>query len=474
MKKILIVEDDLVIRETLERYLERGWQVLTAESLSSAREVYASCDVDVVLLDLRLPDGSGLELLSELTEDPSTRVIISTAYPEVDTAIQALRLGAFDYINKPFDLDELDLVLSRAGEHRRLERVVTGMRRTRARIQMLGASPQMKLLREQIALVAGARGTTALIVGETGVGKELVANEIHEQTPHDGPYVHVDCASLPPTLFEAELFGYERGAFTDAKTTRAGLVEVASGGTLFLDEIGELPLSLQAKLLRLIEMHRFRRIGGNKEREVEIRIVAATNRDLGAMVARHEFRDDLWFRLRVFEVRVPPLRERPGDIPELAESFLRQTARRFGRAVPKLSDTAIDALVQHSWPGNVRELRNVIERAVILVGLAKTVGLDELPSVVPARDSLTPHFVLPDAELPTLAEINQRYARHVFERAGRNKTHAAKILGISRVTLREWLRKATTDSVDEIPDESGEDAPRGSAGSAPSTRLGGG
>ncbi|MBI3184165.1 MAG: sigma-54-dependent Fis family transcriptional regulator [Myxococcales bacterium] len=449
---VLVVEDDQVMRATLAQHLGREHQVVTASSCSEARAAFARNRVELVILDLNLPDGDGLDLVHAFRRDDEAEVVVITAYPKVQSAVRALKAGAFDYINKPFELEEFDIVIAKALGHRRLRDEVVALRRQRPQVQgverITGESGAISRLREEIRQVAQTPDTTVLIRGESGTGKELVAEAIHaESSRSDGPFVRVNCSSIPATMLEAELFGHERGAFTDAKSARRGLVEMANRGTLFLDEIGDLPLELQPKLLTVLESRRFRRLGGNREISVDVRFVAATNRDLEAMVAAGHFRDDLLFRLKVFAAQVPPLRERQGDVVLLATHFLADAARRMAKKVTGFSAAALERLTGYGWPGNVRELRNAVERAVILAR-SEAIEPANLPADVTTGVSRTvcvdfcPAFPEGLPSFPPLEEIERRYVLCVYHQAQENKTRAAEMLGISRVTLREKLRQS--------------------------------
>ncbi|MBI2566576.1 MAG: sigma-54-dependent Fis family transcriptional regulator [Candidatus Schekmanbacteria bacterium] len=451
---VLVVEDDRVLRNALEKHLGLRHQVAAVASAAGARTRFASRPVDLVVLDLHLPDGDGLDLIDLFRQDEDTMVIVITAYPQIQSAVRALKAGAFDYINKPFELDELDIVVDRALALRGLQDEVQRLRRQRPEMggvdRILGQSPAVEHLRQEIRQVAATPATTVLIRGETGTGKELVAEAIHHESARSGrALVRLNCSSIPATMIESELFGHERGAFTDAKAVRRGLLEMANGGTLFLDEIGDLPLELQPKLLRVLESRRFRRLGGNREIDADVRFVAATNRDLDRMVAGGEFREDLLFRLKVFEIRAPPLRDRRGDIAFLARHFLQALARHHDRPARDLTPGAVRHLEGYSWPGNVRELRNVIEQATIL---ARSAVLDraafggEPRSARPALCSEPcPAFIEDLGSFPDLAEVERRYILCVYRRATGNKTKAAEVLGITRLTLPQKLRQYGID-----------------------------
>ncbi|MGD8429354.1 MAG: sigma-54 dependent transcriptional regulator, partial [Ectothiorhodospiraceae bacterium] len=368
MPKVLVIEDESVIRQSVARLLGRhGMTVLTAESVEDAEERHGFAGHDLILADLRLPGRPGTEAI-RLGE--GTPVIIMTSYASVRSAVDAMREGALDYIAKPFDNDELLITVRRAVKENNLERQNAALR---ARIDadypvggIIGSCKPMREVFERIRKVAPT-DISVLILGESGTGKELAARAVHEQSErHEAPLVAVNCAAIPESLIEAELFGHEKGAFTGASGARQGLVEAASGGTLFLDEIGELPLPAQARLLRVLQEGEIRRVGSSRSHRVDVRLVAATHRDLARMVEQGQFREDLYFRIQVMEIRLPPLRERGEDLLELSRFLLEKTCRRLNRPPMRLSDDALRQIREYSWPGNVRELENAVERAVIL------------------------------------------------------------------------------------------------------------
>lgn len=446
-KTMLIVEDDAGLRSSLERsFARKGHDVATASTVAEAVELLGRISFAVVLLDMRLPDGTGLEVLKTARElDSEIVVVMMTAYPEIKTAVRAMKEGAFDLIVKPFELEELQLTVERASETHTLRRNLQRLereRRIREEVtEILGESPQIELVRKQIERVAVA-DTPILIVGETGTGKELVADSIHRCSPRScGPLVKVNCSAFSEHLLESELFGHEKGAFTDAREARPGLFEMADSGTLFLDEISEMRLELQAKLLRVVEGYPFRRVGGQREIKVNVRVLAATNRDLQALIKSREFREDLYFRLNVFPIKVPPLRERVGDVALLADFFLSRSARSLRKGVLKLNAQARKLLSAYRWPGNVRELRNVMERAAILAD-EREVGIEHMPSELQAAAFIDRHIAGRSEGLMPLAEIERLYMLHVVEAVSGNISEAARILGVARNTLKARLRIA--------------------------------
>jgi len=457
--RLLMIEDDDTLRETLAEHLRAfGFEVASAATAAEGEACFRRGGVDAVVLDLRLPDADGLDLLTRLRGlDDTVPVIIMTAYPETRSAVSAIRAGAYDYLNKPFELAELRELIERALRLGALEQAVA--RDSAGGPQAPGdghtdASPAIHRLGRVIDRLAQAPWAPVLIYGESGVGKEWVAQAVHSRSARaEGPWVPVNCAAIAEGLVESEVFGHERGAFTGAEASRRGLLELAHGGTLFLDEIAELPLALQPKLLRALETQRFRRVGGQQERQVDLRIVAATHRDLAGMVAAGEFRADLFYRLNVGQIYVPPLRERPEDIPALVARFLCEAAERLDVPPPRITPPALECLERHPWPGNVRELRNAVERAVIVSG-AEEIRPEHLPDEIaetgpgvrPAGSDGSPRRL-------SLSEAELDHVRRVLDACGGNKSEAARVLGISRTTLREKLRH-------DPPSRSGEDAAR--------------
>ncbi|MGQ0685481.1 sigma-54-dependent transcriptional regulator [Bradyrhizobium sp.] len=454
--KILIVDDDATIRETLAEFLaKQGYEVREAVDGAGAVKFAREIAFELIFLDLRLPDANGVAITQTIREfDDYALIVIMTAYPEVRTAIAALKGGAYDYLNKPFDLDDLKGLIHRALETQRLrnevERLRANMRRVTPLNGLIGSSPSFLSLLEITRMIAAAGRTPVLIRGETGTGKERIAQAIHSFSPRaKGPWITVNCSAIAENLLESEMFGHEKGAFTDAKARKRGLLELADGGTMFLDEIGDLSISLQPKLLRALETQSFRRVGGHSEITVDVRFVAATNRDLPAMVCKGQFREDLYYRINVASIDVPPLRERKSDVLPLAEYFLDLVAKMTGLRAPALAPETAELLQIYSWPGNVRELRNVIERSVILAN-GRVIAPDHLPKEILARGYVTPTHKeeVSDAVVElTIAEMERRHIINVVRRCGNNKTQAAKHLGISRLTLRTKLRQFGLDAL---------------------------
>ena len=459
MINVLLVEDETLFAKSVLRRLEKeGYQGNIVASIDDARQSLQSVLPDILLLDIRLPDGSGLDLLAEIRarEDVNWKtlpVIVMTAYGELDDAISAMKLGATDYLKKPVDLDDLVLTLSKVLATQQLKQQLNYShvrdRQGLDAIEMIGTSVATQAVRhhlERIAqLVANSRDShpVMLIRGETGTGKDVAARLYHQLGNwYTQPFVHVDCASLPSELIEAELFGYERGAFTNAHQSKVGLMEVAEGGTLFLDEVGELPLALQAKLLNVIERRVARRLGATKEYPVLAHFVAATNRNLNDMVAEESFRSDLYFRLNVLELELPPLRTREEDIPLLAQHFIEKVSRRYGLKTPELLSDALQSLKHYSWPGNIRELQHVLERAVMLCRNEQIKAEDLSLKTAPER--VSENIVSSDLnqlETMTLDEVEKYLIERALARTANNVSRAARELGLTRMAMRYRMDK---------------------------------
>ncbi len=440
---LLIVDDEESFRKLIARELERvGYSVTTAGGLDEARRALTQRTFHVVILDVRMPDGSGLELLKEIKEaSPSTEVIMLTAYGTVQEAIRAMKEGAYDFLTKPCKLAELEAVLEKAVQRQNLERGNVALQREVDRLQpsdkFVGESAGVRELLQMVTRVADT-DSTVLIRGESGSGKELVARAVHRQSRRSRqPFVVVDCASLHENLLQSELFGHEKGAYTGAIRLKHGLFEVADRGTIFLDEIAELTPQLQVKLLRVLETGTFRRVGGTVDIKVDVRMIAATNRSLEQMMKDGAFREDLYYRLNVFSVHIPPLRERKGDIVLLVDHFIRGSSIVPKRTV-KASQEAIEVLQRYLWPGNVRELENVIERALIL-----TDGGAIEPEHLPMGVRLQPAFEDngDSKQMPTLEEVERRYIKRVLDECSGHRQKAATILGISERNLYRKLKE---------------------------------
>jgi len=444
---LLLVDDDPANLQSLEFAFARSdYRIITADGGQRAIELLGEEDVDVVVTDLKMDDADGLEVLRAANrKSPPPPVILLTAFGTIPSAVEALQNGAFNYLTKPINLQELRVQVERAMEKRRLE--VENLQ-LRAQLDrkfsfegIVGDSPQMRELFDRVRRIAPSRATV-LILGESGTGKELIARAIHQNSPRARrPFIPLNCASLPETLLESELFGYEKGAFTGAAGRKPGRFELADGGTLFLDEIGDIPLSMQVALLRVLETREFMRVGGSEPVRVDVRLIAATNKNLEQAVAEGAFREDLYYRLKVVSLRIPPLRERTSDIPLLVKSFLAEFAEDYGRPVPRISSEAMERLTSYRWPGNVRELRNTIE-TVFLLHEGDEIGLGDLP---PHIGDFPPEkagqWVLPISPESCLEDVEKEFIRHIVALCGGNKTKAAKRLGISRRTLQRKLKE---------------------------------
>jgi len=435
--KILVVDDDPDIVAVLDELLRKeGHQVTTRVAGNEAIAAGRDEQFDVVVVDIRLPDVDGLTVLRAFQEtSPDAAVIVTTAFGTVETAIQAIKTGAYDYIPKPFKLDEVRIVVQRALERKRLLQENRRYRqelRGKYRLEnVVGASGPMLETFKTVARVAPTR-STVLIEGESGTGKELIARTIHYNSDRaQGPFVAVDCAALPETLLESELFGHERGAFTGATGLKRGLFEVARGGTCFLDEIGDVSPAVQSRLLRVLQEHEIKRVGGTDAIKVDVRVLAATNQHLEALVKAHRFREDLFYRLSVVTITLPPLRERVDDIPLLAEYFLRKFTQASGKRVERIASETLALLTAYAWPGNVRELEHAIERAVILTQ-NPTLLAGDLPPELQAPAGGKP---VQDAQVLPLREVERRHLLFALERAKGNRKRAAEWLGVTRRTL---------------------------------------
>jgi two-component system response regulator PilR (NtrC family) len=469
MAQILVVDDELSLREFLEILLKReGHQVRLARDAVEAVARLKEDAVDLVLTDLRLPRGSGMDVLTWVAKNaPSTQVVMMTAFATTETAVDAMKAGAYDYLIKPFKPDELTVLIDRALERRRLQAENRALRATldarAGQARLIGVSERMQEVFELIQKVALTR-TTILVTGESGTGKELVARAIHSRGPRaNEAFVAINCGAIPETLIESELFGHTKGSFTNAVADRPGLFERADKGTVFLDEIGELPLAMQVKLLRVLQERKVRRVGGANDVDVDVRVVAATNRRLEDEVSKGRFREDLFFRLNVIQILVPALRERRADIPLLAESFVAKFAEQQGSTVKGISDTALAALYAHAWPGNVRELENVIERGVTLAS-GDILDLTALPSSLRGSPSTPPSTSPVYDDLPAdgldLEAALESYERKMLEKALQRtrgkKKKAAELLKLSFRSFRYRLAKLGLGGAgDDDDDEAG-------------------
>jgi DNA-binding NtrC family response regulator len=439
---VLIVDDEDLVRWSLrERMKKDGHAVIEAATAAAALD--AAPGADLVLLDYRLPDGDGLSVLRGIKDQwPDTPVILMTAFSTVENAVDAMRLGAYHYVNKPFSLDDVSALVEKALETGRLRSEVRAYRRSQSREYsfdaIVGGSPRMLAAKAMLARVAASPASTVLLTGETGTGKDLAAKAIHYNSDRaNRPFVNITCSALPEQLLESELFGHERGAFTDARQQKRGLFETADGGTLFLDEIGEIAPSLQSKLLRFLEEKTFKRVGGLADIKVDVRVIAATNKDLEQEVNAGRFREDLFYRIQVMPIVLPPLRERTGDIERLTEYYLAKYNGEFRKRVRGLTPEARTLLEQYSWPGNIRELRNAIERAMLLTE-RELLGPEDFATIL--RGPRGSGFRLPPDGV-SLEDVERQLLVQALERAHGNQTHAAQLLGINRDQVRYRIEK---------------------------------
>lgn len=443
IEKILVVDDEPLVRDLLKEVLKtEGYEVAIAEDGLAASKEVKKQEIDLVITDVRIPKLDGIELLKEIKRiSSSTLVVVITAYGTIENAVEAMKNGAYDYITKPVSPEQIKLVIQKASEHRSL---LNENRYLRSEVsqrynfeQLIGESPQMRRVYEMIDQVAQCK-STVLIQGESGTGKELVARAIHHRSPRrDKPFIKINCAALPEDLLESELFGHEKGAFTGAINKREGRFELADKGTLLLDEISETSPAFQVKLLRVLQEEEFERVGGSKTIKVDVRIIATTNKDVKQAVKEGKFREDVYYRLNVLPIYLPPLRERKEDIPLLVRHFVEKYSHRNGSRIKLLSKKCLEMMMQYSWPGNVRELENVIERAIVM---------DEGEIIFPENISLDASLQrmnLPFLEKITLEEMEKRLILETLRRTEENRTEAARILGISVRTVRNKLKKYT-------------------------------
>jgi len=467
-EKILLVDDERLVRWSLrDRLTREGFEADEADTLAAARERLSSDFYDLVVLDHRLPDGAGLEAIPQIArEAPETAIIMLTAYGTVEQAVKAVKFGAYDYLTKPVDMGELVTVVKRALETtahlRELRRLKDDQKRIHGPSTLIGGSPAMRAVFDMIEKVAASAATTVLLQGESGVGKDVVAKAIHYASDRaDRAFMNITCTAVPEALLESELFGHERGAFTDARAGKKGLLELADGGTVFLDEIGDMGATLQAKLLRFLEEKSFKRVGGTRDIRVDVRVIAATNRNLAEAVRQRSFREDLYYRINVVPLFIPPLRARAEDIPLLAAHFAQHFNKEFRKNVQGFSRRALDALCAYAWPGNVRELRNVVERIMILES-RDVLHLEDLPPEIrshaaprpAAADEDGPLFALPERGV-VLEQVEESLVRQALERSKGNRSRAARLVGVSRDALRYKIRKFKLG--DEFPAPNGGD-----------------
>ncbi len=444
--RVLVVDDDKDMCRLLETALgQKGFEISTRQSAAEAFEHLDAEDYDVVVTDLNMKGMTGLQLCERVVQNrPDVPVVVITAFGSLETAVAAIRAGAYDFITKPFEVEALELTLTRAVQHRVLREEVRRLRRVVSEKQLgelLGQSTAMRKVYDLISRVAES-DATVLITGESGTGKEVVARALHQKSRRrEGPFVAINCAAMPEALLESELFGHARGAFTDAKQSQQGLFVQASGGTLFLDEIGDMPLGLQPKLLRALEERKVRPVGAPAEVAFDVRVVAATNHDLESAVDEKRFREDLFYRINVIHITLPPLRARGNDILLLAQHFIETFASVSGKKVTGLSTAAAEKLLAYHWPGNVREVKNCIERAVALTQVEQ-IAVEDLPEKI--RDYRQSHVIVASddaSDLVTMEEVERRYILRVLQAVAGNKTLAAQILGFDRKTLYRKLER---------------------------------
>ncbi|PMP64516.1 MAG: Fis family transcriptional regulator [Caldimicrobium thiodismutans] len=441
--KILVVDDEVDILNILKFLLEReGYEVDTTLNGEEAIKKIEKNYYDIVLTDLRMPGISGIVLLEKTKElSPSTEVVIMTAYASIESAVEAIKKGAADYIVKPFINEDLKMRLRRILEHKKLQREVEILKyQLSQKITgdlFFGTSPQMQEILKLLERITPTK-STVLILGESGTGKGVLAEFIHYNSPRkDKPFISINCSAIPETLLESELFGYKKGAFTGAVSDKKGLIELANEGTLFLDEIGDMPLNLQAKILKFLEFGEFIPLGDTVKKQVDVRVIAATNKDLEALIKEGKFREDLYYRLNVIEIKIPPLRERKEDIPALTYFFIDKLSKEHGKKIKGITSEALTCLMQYNWPGNVRELKNVIERAIILA-TEEYITLNELPERIKGEKNLSQSFKpLKEA----LEEFEKNIILKTLKQCAYNKEKAAQLLGIDLATLYRKLKK---------------------------------
>lgn len=449
--KILVIDDEKLLRWSLQQSLSKdGYIVFSAETGTEGLRLFKEEMPDIVLLDINLPDISGVTVLEQIMEiNKEAIVVMITAYSDVQTAVKTVKLGAYDFIEKPFNMDKLNILISKAVETVSLRKDVSTYRHILSEkynfSSIIGESPEIKKVVEICRKISTSDATTILLQGESGTGKDLLARVIHYQSRRaDKPFLEINCTALPESLIESELFGYEKGAFTDAKSTKKGLFELADGGTIYLDEIGDMKPGTQAKLLKVIENKTFKRIGGVKDITVDVRIIAATNRNLEEAIKEGNFREDLYYRLNVIPVKLPPLREREKDVLLLAQYFIEHFNREFKKHVKGLSPSVQEKFLSYHWPGNVRELKNLLERIMILenpeIILPEHLPCEINPSSVVEQNNARPVIRLPETGID-IDEVEKELIKQALERTGNNQTRAARLLNLSRDALRYRMQK---------------------------------
>ncbi|PJB44825.1 MAG: two-component system response regulator [Deltaproteobacteria bacterium CG_4_9_14_3_um_filter_44_9] len=447
-KTILVVDDEESHRMMLGAHLkDEGFEMVEASDGQEAVDKVSERFFDLVLMDIRMPNMDGMEALKQIRQiNPTIPVLIMTAYGSINSAVQALKSGAEDYLTKPLDMDELIIKVNKVLHYRQLEEEnLLNRERLGTRFDfssIIGNSPKMKELFETLSMVTPT-DATVLLLGESGTGKEIVANSIHQNSPRrENPYIKVNCAALPETLLESELFGHEKGAFTGAIYKKRGRFELADGGTIFLDEIGEMSIPTQTKILRVLQEREFEAVGGTRTIQVNVRIITATNKDLEEEVNKRKFREDLYYRLNVVPITVPPLRDRKEDIPILAEYFLCKYNEKNKRSIKGFEPGVIDALIRYTWPGNVRELENIVERTVIMCR-GEMISLNDLPSAIGGSKQEEEQSEIIMGH--TLRDTEREVIRRTLEKTGGNRTRAATILGITRKTLQNKIKEYRID-----------------------------
>jgi DNA-binding NtrC family response regulator len=469
IEKVIVLEDDQIVRKNLENCLRRRrYDVASVSTIAAAQDCLAKDNFDVIFLDVRLPDGDGTDLLKLIQSRPQRPLaVVTTGFGSVESAVECMKNGAFDYLIKPFSNEQIEVTLRKAEEFTQILKVNQYLSRDNEETgqELLGQSASMNELRQLVRKVARTQATV-LIQGESGTGKELVARALYRESPRaNAPFIKLNCAAIPENLIESEFFGHEKGAFTGALNKREGRFELAHGGTILLDEISEISPTVQAKLLRVLQERELERVGGNRTIKVDVRVIATTNRNLEQSVEKKEFRQDLFFRLNVVPIQVPPLRQRREDVAYLAEEFMRRFGRKHGVHVRGFSDEALKVLSGHDWPGNVRELQNVVERAIILSGESGVLGPEHLgmakAATVPGSTGSAAQpspaaqvaSVEGDGATPTLAEIEKRHILATLEHCKGNRTHAARLLGVSIRTLRNKLHEYNGSQLGSDADE---------------------